>query len=116
VGVKNETNFIGKLFSILSRRKIMKHVALLISVACLLLFVACGQGEKVEKANVSEPEKTTEMAKMQTEKTEEMMKEMTGENSEMVAKMSNEEAEKTVEMKEGETKETSEEMVNKKME
>jgi len=105
----------------------MKHVALLISVACLFLFVACGQGEKVEKANVSKPEKTTEMvkegvgentemAKMQTEKTEEMMKEMTGETSEMVAKMGNEEAENTVEMKEGETKKTAEEMTPKKME
>jgi hypothetical protein len=105
----------------------MKHVALLISAACLLLFVACGQGKKVEKANVSEPEKTTEMvkegvgenaemAKMQTEKTEEMMKEMAEETSEMVAKRANEEAEKTAEMKEGETKNTAEEMAPKKME
>lgn len=70
----------------------MKHVALLLSIACLLLFVACGQGEKVEKAIVSEPEKATdmvkegvgentEMAKEQTEKTEEIMKEMAEETS-----------------------------------
>jgi hypothetical protein len=106
----------------------MKHVVPLLSIACLLLFVACGQGEKVEKATVSEPEKATEMvkegvgenntemAKMQTEKTEEMMKEMAEETSEMVAKRANEEAEKTSEMKEGETKNTAEEMAPKKME
>ena len=105
----------------------MKHVALLLSIACLLLFVACGQGEKVEKASVSEPEKATEvvkegvgentdMSKMQTEKTEEMMKEMAEETSEMVAKRANEEAEKAAEMKEGVTKNTAEEMAPKKME
>ena len=88
----------------------MKHVVPLLSIACLLLFVACWQGEKVEKATVSEPEKATEMvkegvgentemAKMQTEKTEEMMKEMAEETSEMVAKRANEEAEKAAEMK-----------------
>ena len=57
---------------------------LLLSIACLLSFVACGQGEKVDMANVSEPEKATEVVKegvgentetdkMQTEKTEERM-------------------------------------------
>jgi hypothetical protein len=79
----------------------MKHVALFLSIACLLLFVACGQGEKVEKATVSEPEKATEM-----------VKEGVGENTEMA----NEEAENTDEMKEGETKKTAEEMAPKKME
>jgi hypothetical protein len=105
----------------------MKYAVLLLSIACLLLFVACGQGEKVEKATVSEPEKATEMVKegvgentetekLQTEKTEEMMKEMAEETSEMVAKMGNEEAENTAEMKEGETKKTAEEIATKKME
>ena len=37
----------------------MKHFALLLSTVCLLLFVACGQGDKTEKATVSEPEKLT---------------------------------------------------------
>jgi hypothetical protein len=105
----------------------MKYVVLLLSITCLLLFVACGQGEKVEKASVSEPEKATEvvkegvgenieMAKMQTEKTEEMMKKMAEETSEMVEKVANEEIENTAEMKEGETKKTTEEMAPKKME
>lgn len=105
----------------------MKHVALLLSIACLLLFAACGQGDKVEKATVNEPEKATEMvkegigentemAKMQTEKTEEMTKEMTEKTSEMVAKIKNEEAENTAEMKEGETKKTAEDIAPKKME
>ena len=46
----------------------MKHAALLLSIVCLLFFVACGQGEKAEKATVSEPEKATEMVKEEAEK------------------------------------------------
>ena len=53
----------------------MKHVALLLSIVCLLVFVACGQGDKTEKATVSEPEKATEMAKEKAEETTEMAKE-----------------------------------------
>ncbi len=53
----------------------MKHVTLLLSIVCLLLFVACGQGDKTEKATVSETEKATEMAKEKAEETAEMAKE-----------------------------------------
>ena len=38
-------------------------MALLLSIACLLSFVACGQDEKVDMATVSEPEKATEVVK-----------------------------------------------------
>lgn len=38
-------------------------MALLLSIACLLSFVACGQDEKVDIATVSEPEKATEVVK-----------------------------------------------------
>jgi lipid-binding SYLF domain-containing protein len=55
--------------------RIMKYVALLLSIVCLLFFVACGQGDKTEKATVSEPEKATEMAKEKPEETTEMAKE-----------------------------------------
>ena len=53
----------------------MKHVSLLLSIVCLLVFVACGQGDKTEKDTVSEPEKATEMAKEKPEETSEMAKE-----------------------------------------
>ncbi len=53
----------------------MKYVALLLSITCLLVFVACGQGDKTEKTTVSEPEKATEMAKEKPEETTEMAKE-----------------------------------------
>jgi ABC-type enterochelin transport system substrate-binding protein len=53
----------------------MKHAALLLSIVCLLVFVACGQGDKTEKATVSESEKATEMAKEKAEETTEMAKE-----------------------------------------
>jgi len=52
----------------------MKHAALLLSIVCLLFFVACGQGEKAEKATVSEPEKATEMVKEKAEETAEKAK------------------------------------------
>ncbi|HUT43724.1 MAG TPA: hypothetical protein VMW95_05245 [Desulfobacterales bacterium] len=57
----------------------MKHAGLLLSIVCLLFFVACGQGEKAEKATVSEPEKATEMVKEQAKETTEMAKEGAGE-------------------------------------
>jgi len=53
----------------------MKHVAILLSITCLLVFVACGQGDKTEKAAVSESEKATEMVKEKPEETTEMVKE-----------------------------------------
>jgi hypothetical protein len=53
----------------------MKHLIWLLSVVCLLFFVACGQGEKVEKASVSEPEKATEMVKEGTQEVAEEAKE-----------------------------------------
>ena len=52
----------------------MKHVALLLSIICLLVFVSCGQGDKTEKAAVSEPEKATEMVKEKAEDAAEMAK------------------------------------------
>ena len=61
----------------------MKHAGLLLSIVCLLFFVACGQGEKAEKATVSEPEKATEMVKEQAKETTEMAQEKTGEATEM---------------------------------
>jgi|LGVE01.1.fsa_nt_gb lipid-binding SYLF domain-containing protein len=56
----------------------MKHVALLLSIVCLLVFVACGQGDKTEKATVSESEKATEMVKEKAEETTEMAIEQQG--------------------------------------
>ena len=53
----------------------MKHVALLLSIVCLLVFIACGQGDKSEKATVSEPEKATEMVKEKAEETPVVAKE-----------------------------------------
>ena len=53
----------------------MKHAVLLVSIVCLLFFVGCGQGEKTEKAAVSQPEKATEMVKKGAEKATEMAKE-----------------------------------------
>ena len=53
----------------------MKHVALLLSIVCLLVFVACGQGDKTEKAAVSESEKATEMVKEKDQVTTEKAKE-----------------------------------------
>lgn len=67
----------------------MKHLALLLSIVCLLFFVACGQGEKAEKPSASEPEKATEMMKEGTEETAEIAKEAT--------EMMKEEAEETSE-------------------
>ena len=52
----------------------MKHFALLLSTVCLLLFVACGQGDKTEKATVSEPEKATDMVKEKAAETTDMVK------------------------------------------
>jgi lipid-binding SYLF domain-containing protein len=52
----------------------MKHVTLLLSIVCLLVFIACGQGEKTEKATVSKSEKATEMAKEKAEETSETAK------------------------------------------
>jgi hypothetical protein len=45
----------------------MRHTTLLVSIACLFFFVACGQGEKAEKA--------TEMVKEGAEKATEAAKE-----------------------------------------
>ena len=56
----------------------MKHVSLLLSIVCLLVFVACGQGDKTEKDTVSEPEKATEMAKEKPEETTVMATEQQG--------------------------------------
>ena len=67
----------------------MKRAAILLSLVCLLFFVACGQGEKAEKATVSEPEKATEMADEKAEVTAEMTKEGT--------EMAEEKAEETAE-------------------
>ena len=64
----------------------MKHVALLLSIVCLLVFVACGQGDKPEKTTVSEPEKATEMAKEKAGEATEVVKEKAGEAPEMVKK------------------------------
>ncbi|MGB6012784.1 MAG: hypothetical protein WBI57_16080 [Desulfobacterales bacterium] len=72
----------------------MKHVALLLSILCLLVFVACGQGDKTEKATVSEPEKAVEMVKEKAGETTEMTEEKTEEATEMVK----EKAEETPEM------------------
>lgn len=41
----------------------MKLVRLVLSIVWLLVFVACGQGEKTEKTTGKEPEKATEMSK-----------------------------------------------------
>jgi len=52
--------------------RVMKHVALLLSIVCLLFFVACGQGDKTEKATEmvkEKPEETTVMAKEKAEET-----------------------------------------------
>ena len=61
----------------------MKHAALLLSIVCLFFFVACGQGEKAEKATVSEPEKATEMAKEQAKPATEVVEEKAEEATEM---------------------------------
>ena len=63
----------------------MKHVALLLSIVCLLVFIACGQGDKSEKATVSEPEKATEMVKEKAEETPVVAKEK-AEETPVVAK------------------------------
>ena len=55
--------------------EIVKHFALIVSMVFLLAFVACGQGEKTEKATTSEPQKTTEMVQKKAEETTEMAKE-----------------------------------------
>ena len=71
----------------------MKHVAFFLSIVCLLVFVGCGQGEKVEKATVSEPETATEMVKEGAEKATEMAKEgaeMVKEGAEETAEMAKE--------------------------
>ncbi|MCJ7538653.1 MAG: lipid-binding SYLF domain-containing protein [Desulfobacterales bacterium] len=62
----------------------MKHVALLLSIVCLLVFVSCGQGDKTEKATVSAPEKATEMVKAKAPETTEMAKEKAEETTQMV--------------------------------
>ena len=61
----------------------MKKLALLLSMVCLLVFIGCGQGEKAEKATVSEPEKATEMAKDKAQEASETVKEETKETTEM---------------------------------
>ena len=61
----------------------MKHVALLLSIVCLLVFIACGQGDKSEKATVSEPEKATEMVKEKAEETTVVAKEKAEETTVM---------------------------------
>ena len=53
----------------------MKHFALILSIVFLLAFVACGQGEKTEKATTSESQKATEMVQKKAEETTEMAKE-----------------------------------------
>ncbi len=72
----------------------MKHAALLLSIVCLLVFVACGQGDKTEKATVSESEKATEMAKEKAEETTEVTKEKAEETTEVTK----EKAEETTEI------------------
>ena len=89
----------------------MKHVALLLSIVCLLVFVACGQGDKTEKA--------TEMAKEKAGETTEMVKgmakEKAGETTEMVKGMAEEKAGETTEMVKKKAKVTTE-MPKTKME
>jgi len=51
----------------------MKRAAILLSIVCLLFFVACGQSEKAEKATVGETEKATEMVKEGAEKAKKKM-------------------------------------------
>ena len=72
----------------------MKHFALIVSMIFLLAFVACGQGEKTEKATSSEPQKaTTEMLQKKAEETTEMAKEKAEETDEMAKKKAKEAAE-----------------------
>jgi len=64
----------------------MKHVVLLLSIVCLLFFVACGQGDKTEKATEmvkEKPEETTVMAKEKPEETTVMAKEKAEETTVM---------------------------------
>ncbi|MDH3344539.1 MAG: hypothetical protein OEL58_04815 [Desulfobacteraceae bacterium] len=61
----------------------MKHTELLLSILCLFVFIACGQGDKTEKATVSEPEKAVEMVKEKAGETTEMAKEKIEETTEM---------------------------------
>ena len=68
----------------------MKHVALLLSIICLLVFVSCGQGDKTEKAAVSEPEKATEMVKEKAGEATEMVKEKAEDAAEMAKKKAKE--------------------------
>jgi hypothetical protein len=68
----------------------MKKASILLSIVCLMFFVACGQGEKSEKATVSKPEKATEMVKEGAEMAKEGA-EMAKEGTEM-AKEGTEEA------------------------
>jgi lipid-binding SYLF domain-containing protein len=51
--------------------RIMKHVVLLLSIVCVLVFVACGQGDKTEKATEMAKEKAEETPVMAKEKAEE---------------------------------------------
>ncbi len=92
----------------------MKRAAILLSLVCLLFFVACGQGEKAEKTTVSEPEKATEMVKEEAGETAEMAKEateMADEKAEVTAEMTKE----GTEMAEEKAEETAEK-AKKKME
>ncbi|MBW2490861.1 MAG: hypothetical protein JRE65_06925 [Deltaproteobacteria bacterium] len=52
----------------LKRRKNYEKLIFFLSIVCLLVFVACEQGEKADKATVSEPEKATEMAEEEAKK------------------------------------------------
>ncbi len=56
----------------------MKHAALLLSIVCLLVFVACGQGDKTEKA--------AEMVKPKVEPAAGMVKEKAKEAAKMAPK------------------------------
>jgi hypothetical protein len=85
--------------------EIVKHFALIVSMIFLLAFVACGQGEKTEKATSSEPQKaTTEMVQKKAEETTEMAKEKAEETTEMAK----EKAEETDEMAKKKAKEAAE--------
>ena len=74
--------------------EIMKHFALIVSMLFLLAFVACGQGEKTEKATTSKPQKATETVKEKAAETAEAVKEKVAETAEKVEKKADETAEK----------------------
>jgi uncharacterized membrane protein len=73
--------------------EIMKYFALIVSMVFLLAFVACGQGEKTEKATTSEPQKATETVKEKAAETAETMQKKADETAETAKKKAQEAAE-----------------------